>query len=108
MEERDTERRRPRTTGGILTMRQTQRMWVEAQLREHGVITRNTALQNYISRLGAIVCDMKAQGWQITPSRRGRDYVYTLGEAPKRRVSTFEPVWENGKIVSRREVVSYV
>ncbi len=89
-------------------MRQTQRMWVEKQLREHGEVTRNTALQNFISRLGAIVHGMRASGWQITPSRRGRDYVYTLGEAPKRKVSVFEPVWEGGRIVARREVVKMV
>lgn len=91
-----------------LTMRQTQRKWVEQQFKEHGEITRNQCLQNYISRLGAIIYGLKQDGWVITSSRRGKDYVYTLGEAPKQKISEFEPIWEDGRIVSRREVVKYV
>ena len=89
-------------------MRQTQRMWIEQELREKGSVTRNQALGRYISRLGAIVHGLRADGWLVEGSWKGRDYVYTLGDAPKRRVSEFEPVWIDGKIVARREVFKYV
>jgi hypothetical protein len=64
----------------------TQRRWVEEQLRLHGEITRNQCLTNYISRLGAIVCDLKASGWELEASRREGDYVYKLVDAPKKPV----------------------
>ena len=83
-------------------------MFVEQQLKKDGEITRNQCLINYISRLGSIIYKLKKDGWIITPSRRGKDYVYTLGEAPKRRISTFEPVWKDGKIIARKEVIGYI
>ena len=89
-------------------MKSTQRKWVEEQLRGKGSVTRNEALGRYISRLGAHIHFLRANGWQIEGVWRDRDYVYTLGEAPKKKVSTFEPVWEGGRIVARREVVTYV
>jgi hypothetical protein len=67
-------------------MKLSQRKWVEEQLKENGEITRNQCLKNYISRLGAIICDMKADGWKIEPTRRGSDYVYTLVDTPKKAV----------------------
>ena len=71
-------------------MKQTQRQWVEQTLKENGKITRNFALSNFVSRLGAIICDMKKDGWNIVPSRDNGDYVYTLVEAPKRLVWAFD------------------
>lgn len=69
-------------------MKKTQRKWVEEQLRATGEITRNQCLKNYISRLGAIMLDLKKDGWDFTTSSREGDYVYTLGERskPKRQV----------------------
>lgn len=66
-------------------MRKTQRTWVEEQLLANGEVSRNQCLQQFISRLGAIICDLKAEGWDITPSRRNGDYVYTLVSTPKRK-----------------------
>lgn len=54
----------------------TQRNFVEQQLKENGKITRNLCLQNYITRLGAIICNMRHDGWDITGKYEGKDYVY--------------------------------
>jgi hypothetical protein len=61
---------------------QTQSDWTINQLETYGFVTRNTALKNYISRLGAIICDLKKADWKIkgeyvkTPN--GKDYKYTV------------------------------
>ena len=66
----------------------TQRAIIEAQLRREKEISRNWCLSQYISRLGAYICDMKKEGWEFVPSRReytkkNWDYVYKLVKAPK-------------------------
>ena len=88
-------------------MKQTQRQWVEKTLKENGKITRNFALQNFISRLGAIICDMKADGWEIEATRNNGDYVYTLVQAPKKKIYTYETIMVNGIRVAK-EIISYV
>ena len=57
---------------------ETQRKFVEQQLTEFGFITRNTCLKNYISRLGAIICLLKKQGWDISGENLKGDYIYHL------------------------------
>lgn len=66
---------------------ETQEKWVKEQLDEHGFITRNVCLRNYISRLGAIVYDMKKQGYEFTTEYQktpagGKDFIYTLIAKP--------------------------
>ena len=64
----------------------TQREFVEMNLLEHGYIDRNFCLQNYITRLGAIIGILKNDNWVFETSRPkistpwgiGRDYRYTL------------------------------
>lgn len=84
----------------------TQRDFVIQQLRANGEITRNQCLSRIpaITRLGAIACDLKADGWQLEPSRRGNDYVYKLIETPKRAVYEFDLI--NGIRVPRKTYVS--
>lgn len=68
----------------------TQREWVENQLKEKGKITRNFCLRNYVSRLGAIICDLKKSGYEFdtryikvdTPFGEGKDYEYSLKSSP--------------------------
>ena len=61
---------------------QTQSDWTINQLEKYGFVTRNTALKNYISRLGAIICDLKKANWQIkgeyVKTKSGVDYKYTV------------------------------
>jgi len=72
-------------------MKSTQLLWVKQQLRQHGQVSRNDALANYISRLGAIILVLKREGWKIEGEygvridgrgRGGRDYFYNLKQAP--------------------------
>jgi len=67
-------------------MKQTQREWTIAQLKEHGEVTRNQALSVFFSRLGAVICDLRKEGWEIETSHRDGDYVYKLIEPAKRIV----------------------
>lgn len=65
----------------------TQKEWVLLELKANGgKITRNHCLRNYISRLGAIICDLKKDGYSIsgryieviTPFGKGKDYQYKM------------------------------
>jgi hypothetical protein len=61
---------------------ETQISWVKKQIEEQGFISRNQCLRNYISRLGAIIADLKAEGYQFEAgyekTEHGKDYVYTF------------------------------
>ena len=66
-------------------MKQTQRQLVIQHLKENGSISRNYCLQHYVSRLGAIVCLLKSEGYDFETKDVGGDYVYTLTASPKVR-----------------------
>ena len=72
-------------------MKQTQREFVIAELESVGEISRNYCLQRYITRLGAIICNLKKEGYDfITFTRenikpdgsKGKDYVYQVIKKP--------------------------
>lgn len=62
--------------------KQSQMKWVCLQLIMFGEVSRNKALKNYITRLGAYICELKKDGHNIVGGyvKRGKskDYVYTL------------------------------
>ena len=62
----------------------TQKDRVVKRLLERGFITRNECLENYISRLSAIILDLKKEGWDFEAKRikknNGEDYQYTINE----------------------------
>jgi hypothetical protein len=60
----------------------TQLKFIKQVLRDKGEVSRNFALQNYISRLGAIICSLKKDGWEFNIERRNGDYVYKVRQAP--------------------------
>lgn len=80
-------------------MKRTQIKWVINKLKSDGYVTRNEALQNYISRLGALILHLKDNGWKIEGSYvttlYGKDYRYNLIEAPK-QTSYQEVVKDDG------------
>lgn len=81
-------------------MKQSQKQKVLKYLRENGFVTRNWALQNYISRLSAIMLDLKNEGVNFEAGDKGNDYVYTLKDKPKETI-----VYRvNGEIVGRKVV----
>jgi len=63
-------------------LNESQKNWVKTQLELNGKITRNKCLRNFISRLGAIICDLKKEGYQFETfyekTENGKDYVYKL------------------------------
>lgn len=85
-------------------MKKTQIQWVKEQLALNGEITRNQCLKNYISRLGAIICVLKAEGYEFYPHRFEGDYVYSLLERPTMLVQrvdndTLPPIKVDGRWV---------
>ena len=69
-----------------MTKNKTQTETVEEQLLTHGHVTRNWALRRYISRLSAIIYDLREAGWKIegeyVETKNGRDYKYKLLSQP--------------------------
>lgn len=53
------------------------------QLREHGKISRNACLKNYISRLSAYILEFKNEGMDIEAKEVDGDYVYYLLDKPE-------------------------
>jgi len=84
-------------------MKKSQRDWAIEQLLNNGEVTRNGALQNFITRLGAIICDLnKEEGWEVVGKWRKegnkKDFVYFLRKTPYvRKTYTFS----DGTIVSK-------
>lgn len=69
-------------------------------MREQGFVTRNWALQNCISRLGAIVCDLKKDGMDIEAKWKDGDYEYVLRDRPK----ATEVYKVNGQVVATKVI----
>ena len=63
----------------------SQKTLVLKQMRETGFVTRNYCLSMFpaITRLGAIVCDLKKDGMDIEASHKDGDYEYRLLDKPK-------------------------
>ena len=66
-----------------MKQRVSQKDKVIRELRVYGFCTRNWALRQFISRLGAIICVLKKEGMNITAEFRDGDYVYKLMDKPK-------------------------
>lgn len=64
-------------------MKPTQRNIILKQLRENGFVTRNWALSQYITRLGALICVFRKESMDITAEFKNGDYVYTLKDKPE-------------------------
>ena len=81
----------------------TQLEWTKQRLLHDGYVSRNSALENYFTRLGARVNDLINGGWQIdgrwVKTERGKDYQYFLVSSPYKKVIYTVPGL-NKKIVS--------
>ena len=58
--------------------KETQIVFILKQLKEKGQISRNLCLKNFISRLGARMCDLKNEGLVYTIERLNGDYLYKI------------------------------
>ena len=60
----------------------SQKDFILKTLKEKGYITRNECLRNYISRLGAHICQLAKEGHDITgeylTTEYGKDFIYRL------------------------------
>jgi hypothetical protein len=79
-------------------MKKNQSVWVVNELLKYGKVSRNKALNYYISRLGAIIHDLVQDGWKFEDTKQdkqtgrgrfvktkyGQDYVYFLVSSPKK------------------------
>ena len=72
-------------------MNNTQRQMVIDKLLETGLVSRNWCLERYTSRLGAIICALKKEGWDFRPGRNEGDYVYYVTRKPERYGKVAEP-----------------
>lgn len=59
----------------------TQKQWVRGKLLKNGSVTRNQAIRNGITRLGARIYDLKNEGMTIEGKRlplrdNGYDFIY--------------------------------
>jgi hypothetical protein len=64
----------------MTTKPKTQLERIRGRLHEYGWITRSQCLSQYpaITRLGARICDLEAEGYVFKAEWKGGDYVYTL------------------------------
>lgn len=77
----------------------TQRERVIKKLLADGEITRNQCLRVFISRLGAIICDLKKDGWDFETKNVKGDYVYKVTVCPFKRERLIVP--SIGKVIER-------
>lgn len=72
------------------------------QIRATGEVTRNWCLQRYISRLSAIIYNLKKKGWGFMEENRKGDYVYIVACDP-RAVMDDTGVYSEDYLERRRE-----
>ncbi len=77
----------------------SQKERVIKKLLADGEITRNSCLRNFISRLGAIICLLKSEGWDFEASNRDGDYVYKVTVCPFKKERLIVP--SIGKVIER-------
>lgn len=89
----------------------TQQKKIIKSLLENGYVSRNSALRGdygeYITRLSAIMLDLKDEGWNFTTEyvkkNGGKDYVYKLvGEQPLK----LEKYYVGGELVGTKIIKS--
>jgi hypothetical protein len=68
-------------------MKKSQSQWVIEQLENNAQISRNQCLRRYISRLSAIIFNLKEKGWIINgylnKTAKGTDFIYVCSGMPK-------------------------
>lgn len=64
-----------------MALNKTQVDRVKFKLKRDGFITRNECLNQYISRLSAIILILKNQGWEFAAGKVKGDYKYTVIKA---------------------------
>ena len=63
----------------------TQEQIIKKRLEDTGEVSRNWALENFISRLSAIIYDLEKQGWKFSDKHHkpnSSDYFYSVVKIP--------------------------
>lgn len=75
-------------------------------LAEKGEVGRNECIrEHFITRLGAIICDLKDKGYEFTTERRGNtderqgDFIYILVKDPRK----FDEQVYKTEVIEQRE-----
>lgn len=80
----------------------SQKERVIRKLLHDGYITRNECLRNRITRLSAIILNLKDDGWDFKPdyviTKQGKDYSYKVIKSPYIKKLYTLP---NGEIISK-------
>jgi len=77
----------------------TQKQRVIHKLKIDGRISRNQCLNNYISRLSAIILDLRNEGWDFETKDINGDYVYIVTKSPLKEITY--------KLSDGREIKTY-
>lgn len=78
-------------------MKKSQKQFVKKQLLETGKVSRNECLGRFITRLGAIIFDLKEEGLNITGGFEGKDFVYRLDKSQMKKEQVVEHL-DNGTV----------
>lgn len=69
---------------------QSQKTWVIKKLKDNKFVSRNDCLSNFVSRLSAIMLELKHEGWKFKTRwvkiNGGKDYQYYIDEIPMKKV----------------------
>lgn len=70
----------------------TQLEWVKNKLLYDSEVSRNEALEMFITRLSGYILKLRTEGWQISEgqyrkTKKGKDYFYSLINSPYKKVS---------------------
>lgn len=69
---------------------QTQLEYIKKLLLNYGEVSRNHLLQQFITRGGARINDLKNEGWDIegkwVKTEHGKDFIYYLVSSPIKKV----------------------
>lgn len=82
-----------------MSKKPSQKERVIQRLLQTGQISRNSCLQNYISRLSAIIQILEEEGWVFKTDRDEGDYVYYLITCPFKKQEYTNPV--TGQIITK-------
>lgn len=78
-----------------MSNKKSQLQWCKDRLLIDGEVSRNSALQNFITRLGARINDLNNEGWEIKgkwkKTEHGKDFVYYLKSTPVQKVEYHVP-----------------
>lgn len=71
--------------------KQSQKDVVIKYLLDTGKVSRNTCIKtHFITRLGALICDLNKEGWELVGEDHetpyGTDYVYRIVKCPFQKV----------------------